>query len=223
MLRTISDRFVWPGMATDIKQFSRTCQRCTTTKIGRHTKAPSSTFPAPDGRFTHIRADLVGPLDRVNRHEYIFTIIDRFTRWPVAVPLASITADTVASAIFNNWISIFGCPSVITTDRGPQFQSTLFGEFTNLLGIKHNSTTAYHPCSNGLVERFHRQLKDALTASTCCRTWVDKLPFVMLALRNTVKMDLKCTSSELVFGKPGLGRFSITPQITPLPVISLMI
>lgn len=91
---------------------------------------------------------------------------------------------------------------MITTDRGPQFQSTLFTEFTNLLGIKHISTTAHHLCSNGLVERFHRQLKYALTVSTCGRTWVDKLPFVMLALRNTVKLDLKCTSAELVFGKP---------------------
>lgn len=80
--------------------------------------------------------------------------------------------------------------------------SRLFTKFVNLLGIKHISTTAYHPCSNGLVERFHRQLKYALTASTSARTWVDKLPFVMLALRNTIKLDLKCTSAEQVFGKP---------------------
>lgn len=123
-------------------------------------------------------------------------------RWPVAILLESTTAESVANAIFPQWITIFGCPSVITTDRGPQFQSTLFNEFTNQLGIKHISTTAYHPCSNGLVERFHRQLKYALTASTNSQTWVDKVPLIMLALRNTVKQDLKCTSAELVFGTP---------------------
>lgn len=70
------------------------------------------------------------------------------------------------------------------------------------MGIKHISTTAYHPCANGLVERFHRQLKYALTASTNGRTWVEKLSLIMLALRKTVKEDLKCTSVELVFGTP---------------------
>lgn len=75
-----------------------------------------------------------------------------------------------------------------------------FSEFTNLLGIKHVRTTAYHPCANGLVERLHRQLKYALTAVDNGRTLVDKLLLIMLALRNIIKEDLKCTSADLVFG-----------------------
>lgn len=90
----------------------------------------------------------------------------------MAIPLQSITAESVANAIFVHWISMFGCPSVITIDRGPQFQSTLFFEFTNLLRIKHVRTTVYHSCANGLVEHFHRQLKYAWTAVDNGRTWV---------------------------------------------------
>lgn len=128
---------------------------------------------------------------------------NRFTRWPVAVPLNSTTAESVARAIFQHWISIYGCPSIITTDRGPQFQSQLFTEFTNLLGARHISTTAYHPCSNGLVERFHRQLKAALTSigATNQSSWIDNLPFVLLSLRTQVKEDLKCSPADLVFGQ----------------------
>lgn len=97
---------------------------------------------------------------------------------------------------------MYGCPSLITTNRGPQFQSTLFSEFTCLLGVKHITTTAYHPCANGLVKRFHRQLKASLTATADNCSWLDRLPLVLLAFRNLVKEDIKCTSVELVFGRP---------------------
>lgn len=102
--------------------------------------------------------------------------------------------------ILREWISIFGCPSIITTDRGSQFQSVLFNEFINLLGVKHISTTAYHPCANGLVEQFHRQLKAALAASNDSRTWLENLSLILLSLRNGVKEDLGCTTAEFVFG-----------------------
>lgn len=57
------------------------------------------------------------------------------------------------------------CPSVITIERGAQFQSTFFDEFKNLLEVKYIRTTEYHICADGLRERFHRQLKTALTAN----------------------------------------------------------
>lgn len=64
------------------------------------------------------------------------------------------------------WIAFFNCPSIITTDRGSQFQSTLFDEFTKLLGVKHIKNNS----ANGLINRFHRQLKMALTAINNSRT-----------------------------------------------------
>ena len=98
--------------------------------------------------------------------------------------------------MLREWIAVFGCPSVITTDRGSQFQSTLFEEFTKLFGVKHIKTTAYHPYANGLIERFHRQLKTALTANNNSRTWFENLPLAL----NVIKEDLGCTASEIVFG-----------------------
>jgi transposase InsO family protein len=54
---------------------------------------------------------------------------------------------------------------VITSDRGTQFTSSLWAALCSLLNIQHSQMTAYHPQSNGMVERFHRRLKDGSTAT----------------------------------------------------------
>lgn len=114
----------------------------------------------------------------------------------MAVPLKSTTADAVAKAIFRELISTFGCPSIETTDRGPQFHSPLFDEFIQLLGAKHISTTAYHPCSNGIVE------KSALASFDDRHSWVENLPLVILSFRSVIKKDLHSSTADIVFGKP---------------------
>jgi transposase InsO family protein len=66
------------------------------------------------------------------------------------------------AALFSGWISRFGVPDTITSDRGPQFTSNIWNLLCLLLQIKHRPTTTYHPQANGMVEWLHRRLKDAL-------------------------------------------------------------
>jgi hypothetical protein len=69
-----------------------------------------------------------------------------------------------------------------------------------MLNISHKQTTAYHPESNGAVERLHRRLKDALCACTAAATWFEELPFVLLGLRAQLREDTGISPSEAVFG-----------------------
>ncbi|BHF57856.1 hypothetical protein SprV_0100080200 [Sparganum proliferum] len=198
--RLVSERFVWPSMNTDIRQWTRSCLACQKAKVGRHNKAPIGTFLAPDARFAHVHIDLVGPFPTSRCCNYLLTAIDRFTRWPTATPIPNITADSVAHAFLEHWISHYGIPSTITTDRGQQFESRLFSNLTDLLGCSRIRTTAYHPSSNGLVERFHRQLKASLRAHDNPCHWSEHLPLVMLGIRTALKPDLDCSAAELVYG-----------------------
>jgi transposase InsO family protein len=68
-------------------------------------------------------------------------------------------------------VARFGVPSVITSDRGPQFSSAVWAAFTAKLGILHYMTSAYHPQCNGLVERVHRRIKEALKARLAASDW----------------------------------------------------
>lgn len=128
------------------------------------------------------------------------TCIDRFTRWPEAIPISNITTDSVAQAFVTHWIARFGFPHIITTDRGAQFESRVFASLTRFLGTARIRTTAYHPTANGLIERFHRQLKASLRATNDPSHWCERLPLVLLGIRTAVKADLGHSVTERVYG-----------------------
>ena len=121
-------------------------------KVHHHTTTPTGHFPPPDARFSHVHIDLVGPLPPSKGDMYLLACVDRFTRWPEAIPLPDITAPTVAHAFVSGWIAGFDVPSTITTDRGAQFESDLWCQLMHFLGSARIRTMAYHPEANGLVE-----------------------------------------------------------------------
>ncbi|BHF63933.1 hypothetical protein SprV_0200692900 [Sparganum proliferum] len=198
--KLLAERFVWPGMNKDVKAWARSCLSCQRNKVQRHNKSSPGTFPSPDARFSHVHLDVVGPLPPSNGFTYLLTCVDRYTRWAEAIPLPNVQAETIVKAIVSRWVAMFGAPSTVTTDRGAQFESALFQTLLNFIGCTRIRTTAYHPAANGMVERFHRQLKTALRAVEDPGNWSDNLPLALLGIRAALKSDLGCSAAELVFG-----------------------
>lgn len=198
--RLVTERYVWPSVNKDCKEWTRRCEACQRAKVSRHNSSPLGTFNLPSGRFQHIHVDIIGPLPPCNEYRYCLTAIDRATRWPEIWPMKTITAEEVAETLTKEWIARYGVPSIITTDQGSQFESDLFRRLMSHFAAQRIRTTSYHPCANGMIERIHRQVKAALM---CHRdSWVRSLPLVLLGMRTAFKEDIKASAAELVYGEP---------------------
>ncbi|GFV77234.1 transposon Tf2-11 polyprotein [Trichonephila clavipes] len=191
----MKQRFVWPSISSDVAKWARHCLACQKSKIHRHTRSPLSSFQEPSQRFDHVHLDLIGPLPPSNGYTYCLTMIDRFSKWPEAQPLKDITAE----AFFSSWVSRFGTPAILTTDRGRQFECSLFKALSKLLGVQKCRTTGYHPQANGMIEELHRPLKSAIKCHATER-WTEVLPIILLGLRASLKEVILCTPAKLVFG-----------------------
>lgn len=199
--KIISSRFVWPKMNLDVQQFVKSCENCQLSKVQRHNFAPIAEFSTPSARFEHIHIDIVGPLRVSNGQRYILTIIDRFSRWVEAIPIADQTAETVARTLYNEWVCRYGTLEVISTDQGKNFESLLLTELRKFLGTTRIRTCAYHPSANGLVERFHRTMKASIISRNS-KNWTAQLPTVLLGIRTAFRDDFQGSVAEMMFGEP---------------------
>ena len=200
-IELIKARYVWPQMKSDIREWCRQCQRCQSAKITRHTHAPLGTIETK-GRFITVHLDIVGPLPSVDNKRYIMTMIDRGTSWVEAIPIYDITTDMIIRTFEREWISRFGVPEIVITDQGTQFESEKFSNFCKIMGIERKRTTAYHPQSNGKIERWHRAMKNSIRAASedSSKMWAHDLPKILLSLRNCTKSNASPSAAQLTFG-----------------------
>ena len=133
--RLILSRFVWPGMSRDVGSWAKSCIPCQKSKISTHVHSTVPSIPIPTRRFSHVHVDLVGPLPSSQGYLYLLTMIDRTMRWPEAVPLSSISAESCVCPFVSTWISRFGVHEVLTLDRGSQFTSSIWTGVCSILGI----------------------------------------------------------------------------------------
>ena len=101
----------------------------------------------------------------------------------------------------SEFISVFGIPKVIQTDHGSNFTSRLFFQVLKQPNVTHNISTAYHPQSQGALERFHQHLKSLLHAycTELKADWQDGLPWLLLAAREVVQESTGFSPNELYF------------------------
>ena len=91
----------------------------------------------------------------------------------------------------------------------------MWSALCKFLGIVHSPTTSFHPQSNGIVEKFHRQLKVSLRSRLAGSDWFHHLTLVLLDLRSVPREDSAISAFEALFGSLLVvpGEFLDSPEL----------
>ena len=191
-------------MSRHIKEFVRSCEFCQKRKSTKNKAAGELRLFSSPVPFHTVGIDIFGPLPKTAwGNRYITVMVDRFTRWVELVAVPNITAATMAEVFIENIVLRHGCPKRLLSDRGSQFTSALLERISLRLGFKKIFTTAYHPQTNGQVERMNQYVAAALSAYVQANQtdWDEYLESIAFAYRTSIIDAIGNTPFYLVHGR----------------------
>ena len=185
--RIIAREWYWPNMSTDVRRYVRNCELCrksTPWRDGKH--GYLKPLPVPSRTWQHLTVDFITGLPSSQGKTNLMVVKDRLGKGVVLIPMDKIETTDVAWAFVREVYRHHSLPQTITSDRGPQFASSLWKQVCQLLGIQRNLSTAYHPQTDGTTERANSDI-EAVVRIFCNYdqdNWAQLCPLLELMLNS---------------------------------------
>ncbi|XP_066982160.1 uncharacterized protein [Macrobrachium rosenbergii] len=212
--RGLEDNFCWPGLRKDVK-FIASCPTCQVAGNPNEVvpKAPFRNIPSDGVPCRDVVVDYFTPQGRIRSKSgsmHCLTIIDRFTRYPEAIPVHSESSKNAAKALLQ-FFCRFGFPATIQLDQGWHFTSKEFRDNMASHGVKYFTSTAYHPESQGFIERLHQSLATTLRKleHEGGGTWEENLIYALFAARHATSETMGYSPFELLYAHSTQGPLDI--------------
>ncbi|XP_044178256.1 uncharacterized protein LOC122960249 [Acropora millepora] len=210
-------RYYWRKMFSDVQHWCRSCADCAMRKTPRNRhKAPLLPIPV-ESAFERVAVDAMGPFPpSTSGKRYVIVFTDYLTKWTEAFAVPTIGADVVARLLVEELLPRHGAPRTLLSDRGSNFLSTLVKEVCRLLNTKKLNTTAYHPQTDGLVERFNNTLAESISmyVSTDQKDWDNYIPSILFAYRVSPQASTGDSPFYLLYGREP----RLPPDVSLLPL-----
>lgn len=201
--RKIRKEYFWKGMNDDIKNYIECCLTCQRNKIQRKTfQAPMVITSQSTEPFERFSMDLVSYSEiSDSNNEYVLTLQDELTLYVQAYPIPDKEAATVASRLLQ-FCQHFGVPNCFHSDQGKEFLNSIMKQLMKFLGSSQTFNTAYHPQTNGALERFHATLRDHIRMyhSRRFKNWAKIIPFAIMCHNTSVNSSTGYPPHELLLG-----------------------
>ncbi len=163
----VTRQYWWLQLIQDIMDYVKGCAECQRHKVNtRPTRAPlQPIFPMPEAMpFATIALNFITKLPISQGYDSILTITDHdCSKVVILIPChEEITAEGVAGLLIKYLFVRFGLPTKMISNRDPRFASKLMREMCNIVGVKQNISTAYHPRTDGQSERSNQWVEQYL-------------------------------------------------------------
>ena len=214
----IAHRYYWEGMKRQIMEYVKSCEICQERKSPNKRGVQLLKPLRISGVFERVAMDFLGPLPTtVSGNRWILVLQEYVTKWPMAFALPNERTETFVPVLVEQVFMQYGPPRVLLTDRGPNFVSAMLKAITRHWGIDRSFTTAYHPQTNGMVERLNRTLVQMLASYTSPgqTDWDEFLPYILFAYRTSVHESTGDTPFYLMYGRDPLMPLDIIVQPDP--------
>lgn len=191
-LEILKRDYWWPAMAAEVHNYVRECIHCQRNKASNRKPAGLlHPIPVPTEKFFSVSMDLITDLPTTEHGcDSIVTFVDRLTKYVIVRPTVKTCTAADLANIYVQHIACkgHGLPREMLTDRDPRFMSAFFQECLGLFQTKHKVSTAFHPQTDGLTERYNRVVEDTLRHYVCAdqTDWDEHLHFVEFAINNSV-------------------------------------
>lgn len=185
----------WPNIDNEIEEFVKRCGNCQANRATQP-EVPLFSWSIPSEPWSRLHIDYAGPFE--GKHWLI--VIDAHSKWMEVLPTRD-TSTRKTIKLLRDIFARFGLPHLIVSDNGPQFKSEEFETWCKVNGIKHATSTPYHPKTNGLAERAVRTFKDRFNTMRYISDLDKRLAEFLLAYRTTPQSTTGSTPSELLLGR----------------------
>jgi hypothetical protein len=219
-LEAVSRGYWWPGMRKDVQQYVRECQSCQEAKASN--QAPGGLLqplPVPDAPWDVVHVDFVMGLPKSREgFDAVMMVIDRLTKMAHFIPTTTtVTAVKAAELYIANVVRLHGLPGRLVSDRDPRFTGNFWQAVHENLLTSLSMSSAYHPQTNGQVERINRVLEDALRHFVAAdqTDWDAYLPLVEFAYNNARQESAGQSPFFLNYGYHPRGPGSVRSRVNP--------
>ena len=201
--KVLQSGFYWPSLFKDAHQFVSTCDKCQRMgNISRKDEPPMHPILEVE-LFDLWGIDFMGPFPASYSNLYILLAVDYVSKWVEAIPTRTNDAKVVAQFLRSNIFSRFGTPRALITDNGTHFCNKVIDKVLQKYGVRHRTSLAYHPQSNGQAEVSNREIKYILekTVNSSRKDWSKKMDDALWAYRTAFKTPLGMSPFRIVYGK----------------------